>query len=94
MFGCKLADQKMIEGQTLKIPEFVWKCIEKLESNSDYMSTDGIYRISGDAAKIQKLRIDVDQVIKNLMNHEKLAIYKLFFREIGRLLIIAMKYMS
>ena len=54
----------MIEGQTLKIPEFVWKCIEKLESNSDYMSTDGIYRISGDAAKIQKLRIDVDQVLK------------------------------
>jgi len=87
VFGCKLADQKMIEGQTLKIPEFVWKCIEKLESNSDYMSTDGIYRISGDAAKIQKLRIDVDQgnwaSFDNCHEvHVLSGSLKLFFREL------------
>ena len=43
------------------MPEFLWKCIQKIESKPQYLPTEGIYRVPGDAAKIQKIRIDVDQ---------------------------------
>ena len=47
----------------LQVPEFLWKCIEKIESKPSYLATEGIYRVPGDASKIQKVRIDIDQVI-------------------------------
>ena len=39
--------------------------MKKLESDPAHLSAEGIYRVPGDAAKIQRLRIDIDQV-KNL----------------------------
>ena len=62
MFGCKLEDQVLISDQNLQVPEFVWRCVQKLESDPSNMGAEGIYRVPGDAAKIQKLRIDIDQV--------------------------------
>lgn len=44
------------------VPQFVWKCIRKIESDPNLMVTEGIYRIPGDASKIQKIRLDIDQV--------------------------------
>ena len=35
------------------IPEFLTKCVEKIET---MMDTVGIYRVNGDAAAVQKLR--------------------------------------
>jgi len=61
VFGCRLEHQRIIHGKTLQVPEFVWKCVEKLESDPTNLATEGIYRVPGDAAKIQKLRIDIDQ---------------------------------
>jgi len=61
VFGCRLEYQRIIHGKTLQVPEFVWKCVEKLESDPTNLATEGIYRVPGDAAKIQKLRIDIDQ---------------------------------
>jgi len=61
VFGCNLQYQRIIHGKTLQVPEFVWKCLEKLEANPANIITEGIYRVPGDAAKIQKLRIDIDQ---------------------------------
>lgn len=61
VFGCHLQYQRIIHGKTLQVPEFVWKCLEKLESDPTNLTTEGIYRVPGDAAKIQKLRIDIDQ---------------------------------
>ena len=46
----------------LQVPEFLWRCIQKIESKPSYLTTEGIYRVPGDASKIQKVRIDVDQV--------------------------------
>ena len=47
----------------LQVPEFLWRCIQKIESKPSYLATEGIYRVPGDASKIQKIRIDIDQVI-------------------------------
>ena len=66
MFGCKIEHQRIISGKTLQVPTFVWKCIEKIERDPENLVTEGIYRVSGDAAKMQKLRIDIDQV-KNII---------------------------
>ena len=41
--------------------------MKKLESDPAHLSAEGIYRVPGDAAKIQRLRIDIDQV-RNLAN--------------------------
>ena len=62
VFGCKLEQQKLVSGQAAKVPELVWRCVEKIEAEPANLSTEGIYRVPGDAAKIQKLRIDLDQV--------------------------------
>lgn len=62
VFGCKIEDQIRMSGEKLQVPEFVWKCVKKLESDPANIAAEGIYRVPGDAAKIQKLRIDIDQV--------------------------------
>lgn len=36
--------------------------MRKLESSQEYLETDGLYRVPGDAAKVQKIRVEVDQV--------------------------------
>ena len=53
-----------MSDEELQVPEFVWKCVKKLESSPGNMAAEGIYRVPGDAAKIQRLRIDIDQVRK------------------------------
>ena len=49
-------------GKIIKIPPIVWKSIQKLESEQDYLETDGLYRVPGDKTKIQKIRADINQV--------------------------------
>ena len=49
-------------GKIIKIPPIVWKSIQKLESEQDYLDTDGLYRVPGDKTKIQKIRADINQV--------------------------------
>ena len=34
-------------GKNVKIPPFVWKSVEKLESEQEYLETDGLYRVPG-----------------------------------------------
>jgi len=61
VFGCHLHYQKLQKDQSLQVPEFIWRCLTKLESDPTFLSTTGIYRVPGDAARIQKIRLDVDQ---------------------------------
>jgi len=66
VFGCPLHQQQLDEcrtatGKIIKIPPFVWKSVQKLESEKEYLETDGLYRVPGDAAKVQKIRVEVDQ---------------------------------
>jgi len=66
VFGCPLHEQQLDEcrtaaGKIIKIPPFVWKSVQKLESSQEYLETDGLYRVPGDAAKVQKIRVEVDQ---------------------------------
>jgi len=66
VFGCPLHEQQLDEcrtaaGKIVKIPPFVWKSVKKLESEQEYLETDGLYRVPGDAAKVQKIRVEVDQ---------------------------------
>ena len=62
VFGCKLEEQKFLDEEPLKAPEFIIRCLEKIEQDPENLKTTGIYRVPGDAAKIQKLRIEIDQV--------------------------------
>jgi len=61
VFGCHLHYQKVQKDQALQVPEFIWRCVKKLESIPGSLSTEGIYRVPGDASRIQKIRLDVDQ---------------------------------
>jgi len=66
LFGCSLLEQQLEEyettsGKNVKIPPFVWKSVEKLESEQEYLETDGLYRVPGDVNKIQKIRAELDQ---------------------------------
>jgi len=40
VFGCNLQYQRIVHGKTLQVPEFVWKCIEKLESDPVNLATE------------------------------------------------------
>ena len=37
-----------VSGKKIKIPPFVWKSVEKLESEKEYLETDGLYRVPGE----------------------------------------------
>ncbi|XP_078259503.1 rho GTPase-activating protein 15 isoform X2 [Rhinoraja longicauda] len=56
IFGCHLATLCKNEGTT--VPTFVKLCIEAVEKRG--LDADGIYRVSGNLATIQKLRFVVD----------------------------------
>uniref|UniRef100_A0A8C7X9F9 Rho-GAP domain-containing protein n=1 Tax=Oryzias sinensis TaxID=183150 RepID=A0A8C7X9F9_9TELE len=51
VFGCSLASLCQRESST--VPNFVKLCIDHVESKGDI---DGLYRVSGNLAVIQKLR--------------------------------------
>uniref|UniRef100_A0A8C7HKW1 Rho GTPase activating protein 9 n=1 Tax=Oncorhynchus kisutch TaxID=8019 RepID=A0A8C7HKW1_ONCKI len=89
VFGCHL--EMLCEREKNNVPRFVRLCTEAVERRG--LETDGIYRVSGNLAVIQKLRF--------LVNHEKLNLeqsewedihvitgaLKLFFRELPEPLV-------
>ncbi|XP_056092202.1 rho GTPase-activating protein 15 isoform X2 [Rhinichthys klamathensis goyatoka] len=89
VFGCGL--ELLCDREKCTVPQFVKKCTEAVERRG--LETDGIYRVSGNLAVIQKLRFSV--------NHERLDLddpqwddihvitgaLKLFFRELPEPLI-------
>ncbi|XP_062893564.1 rho GTPase-activating protein 27-like isoform X2 [Mobula hypostoma] len=85
IFGCNLVDLCRREGTT--VPRFVLKCIEAIENRG--LDIDGLYRVSGNLAIIQKLRFKVnhDENV-NLEEgpwddvHVITGALKLFFREL------------
>jgi len=87
VFGCSLFHQKMTSETHSQIPEFLYKAIKKLEEDPENLATTGIYRVPGDVAKVQKIRIEVDQ--ENYATFEKTddihvlaGCIKLFLREL------------
>ncbi|XP_060683812.1 rho GTPase-activating protein 15 isoform X1 [Hemiscyllium ocellatum] len=85
VFGCHLATLCKREGTT--VPKFVKLCIEAVEKRG--LDADGIYRVSGNLATIQKLRFVVDHEEKlNLDDsqwediHVVTGALKMFFREL------------
>ncbi|KAM8867121.1 rho GTPase-activating protein 15 isoform 8-T9 [Synchiropus picturatus] len=59
VFGCRL--EMLCEREKSTVPRFVRMCTESVERRG--LDTDGIYRVSGNLAVIQKLRF--------LVNHER-----------------------
>lgn len=83
VFGAHL--KQLCEREKGKIPKFIQKCVVAIEKKG--LDHDGIYRISGNLAQIQKLRCQVDQDHYNLEDecwdvHVLSGSLKLFFREL------------
>uniref|UniRef100_A0A8C5RVN5 Rho GTPase activating protein 9 n=1 Tax=Laticauda laticaudata TaxID=8630 RepID=A0A8C5RVN5_LATLA len=57
VFGCRLEALCQREGGT--VPRFVQQCVEAVEQRG--LDADGIYRVNGNLAIIQKLRFIVDR---------------------------------
>ncbi|XP_053555585.1 rho GTPase-activating protein 27 isoform X2 [Bombina bombina] len=85
VFGCHL--HQLCEGEKQNVPAFVTKAIAAVEKRG--LDIDGLYRVSGNLATIQKLRykVDHDENI-NLEDgrwqdvHVITGALKLFFREL------------
>ncbi|XP_066508207.1 rho GTPase-activating protein 12-like isoform X2 [Hoplias malabaricus] len=85
VFGCNLVSLCQRENTT--VPRFVKMCIDHVEKNG--LSLDGLYRVSGNLAVIQKLRFAVNHDEKlNLEDskwediHVTTGALKMFFREL------------
>ncbi|XP_042638811.1 rho GTPase-activating protein 27 [Orycteropus afer afer] len=85
VFGCALA--ALCERERSPVPRFVQQCIRTVEARG--LDIDGLYRISGNLATIQKLRYKVDHDEHlDLDNgrwedvHVITGALKLFFREL------------
>uniref|UniRef100_A0A665TJS6 Rho GTPase activating protein 9 n=1 Tax=Echeneis naucrates TaxID=173247 RepID=A0A665TJS6_ECHNA len=90
VFGCSL--EMLCERERSTVPRFVRLCTEAVERRG--LDTDGIYRVSGNLAVIQKLRFLVNHEEKlNLDESEWEDIHvitgalKLFFRELPEPLV-------
>ncbi|KAL4655776.1 rho GTPase-activating protein 9 isoform X2 [Arapaima gigas] len=90
VFGCRL--ETLCEREKNMVPRFVRMCTEAVEKRG--LETDGIYRVSGNLAIIQKLRFTVDHEEKlNLDDsqwediHVITGALKLFFRELPEPLV-------
>ena len=57
VFGCEL--QRLCERENTNVPRFLVKFMEHIERNG--VDVVGIYRLSGNAASVTKLRYLVDQ---------------------------------
>lgn len=57
MFGCSL--DQITKGRNPRVPVFVVKCIEFIESKEENMKADGLYRASGNLSQVQKIRLEV-----------------------------------
>ncbi|CAG5896357.1 unnamed protein product [Menidia menidia] len=85
VFGCSLSSLCQREGGT--VPSFVRMCIDHVESSG--LCVDGLYRVSGNLAVIQKLRFAVNHDERvNLADgkwediHVTTGALKMFFREL------------
>ncbi|XP_056336184.1 rho GTPase-activating protein 12a isoform X2 [Danio aesculapii] len=85
VFGCSLSSLCQRENST--VPRFVWLCIEQVEKNG--LGVDGLYRVSGNLAIIQKLRFAVNHDEKIDLGdskwediHVTTGALKMFFREL------------
>ncbi|XP_070707625.1 rho GTPase-activating protein 27 [Pempheris klunzingeri] len=84
VFGCNLATLCAQERST--VPSFVEKCIKAVENRG--LDIDGLYRVSGNLAVIQKLRFKADHEELDLEDgqwedvHVITGALKLFFREL------------
>lgn len=85
VFGCALA--ALCEREKSPVPRFVQQCIRAVEARG--LDIDGLYRISGNLATIQKLRYKVDHDERLDLDdgrwedvHVITGALKLFFREL------------
>ncbi|XP_067398707.1 rho GTPase-activating protein 12 isoform X9 [Emydura macquarii macquarii] len=85
VFGCSLTSLCQRENST--VPNFVKLCIEHVEEHG--LDVDGLYRVSGNLAVIQKLRFAVNHDEKLDLNDSKwedinviTGALKMFFREL------------
>ncbi|KAJ8395055.1 hypothetical protein AAFF_G00040060 [Aldrovandia affinis] len=85
VFGCSLAS--LCHRESSSVPDFVTMCIDHVERTG--LSVDGLYRVSGNLAVIQKLRFAVNHDEKvNLEDskwediHVTTGALKMFFREL------------
>ncbi|KAK3560185.1 hypothetical protein QTP86_034796, partial [Hemibagrus guttatus] len=83
VFGCLL--QNLCDQEKSTVPSFVMKCIRMVEKKG--LGVDGIYRVSGNLAVIQKLRFKADHEDLDLEEghwdiHVITGALKLFFREL------------
>ncbi|XP_007552137.1 rho GTPase-activating protein 12-like isoform X2 [Poecilia formosa] len=85
VFGCSLSGLCQQENTT--VPNFVRMCIDHVENNGLYV--DGLYRVSGNLAIIQKLRFAVSHDEKLSLSdskwediHVTTGALKMFFREL------------
>ncbi|XP_077062282.1 rho GTPase-activating protein 27 isoform X3 [Siphateles boraxobius] len=83
VFGCHL--HNLCNQENTKVPSFVEKCIRAVEKRGLWI--DGLYRVSGNLAVIQKLRFkadheDLDLEEGNWDIHVITGALKLFFREL------------
>ncbi|KAM6908795.1 rho GTPase-activating protein 12b isoform 8-T8 [Lycodopsis pacificus] len=85
VFGCSLTS--LCQRETTSVPNFVTTCIDHVENTG--LSVDGLYRVSGNLAVIQKLRFAVNHDEKVDLNdskwediHVTTGALKMFFREL------------
>ncbi|XP_061444863.1 rho GTPase-activating protein 27 isoform X2 [Rhineura floridana] len=85
VFGCHL--QVLCDREKSTVPQFVRQCISTVEKRG--LDIDGLYRISGNLATIQKLRYKVDRDERLDLDdgrwddvHVITGALKLFFREL------------
>uniref|UniRef100_A0A3B3BHZ7 Rho GTPase activating protein 27 n=1 Tax=Oryzias melastigma TaxID=30732 RepID=A0A3B3BHZ7_ORYME len=84
VFGCPL--DTLCAHEKTTVPSFVEKCIKAVEKRG--LDIDGLYRVSGNLAVIQKLRFKADHEELNLEDgqwedvHVITGALKLFFREL------------
>uniref|UniRef100_A0A8D3B212 Rho GTPase-activating protein 15 n=1 Tax=Scophthalmus maximus TaxID=52904 RepID=A0A8D3B212_SCOMX len=85
VFGCHLSTLCGREGTT--VPKFVQICVDAVDKRG--LEVDGIYRVSGNLATIQKLRFIVDEEEDLDLDHSQwedihviTGALKMFFREL------------
>lgn len=85
VFGCSLTS--LCQRENTSVPNFVKMCIEHVENTS--LNVDGLYRVSGNLAVIQKLRFAVNHDEKVDLNdskwediHVTTGALKMLFREL------------
>uniref|UniRef100_A0A4W3KGJ0 Rho GTPase activating protein 27 n=1 Tax=Callorhinchus milii TaxID=7868 RepID=A0A4W3KGJ0_CALMI len=90
VFGCRL--ETLCDREKENVPKFVQLCIDAVEKRG--LEADGIYRVSGNLATIQKLRFLVDHEEKLNMDdaqwedvHVITGALKMFFRELPEPLV-------